>query len=68
MTLSTFDATMICEGVYTPENEEQAIEAWQLLIDTGTAWTLQGFFGRGAQAMIDNGYCTDAREKENSNE
>ena len=36
-TMDTFTATMIAEGVYQAESEEQFIEAWQLLIDTGMA-------------------------------
>ena len=44
--LNVFTAVSICEGMTEPENEEQYIEAWQLLIDTGYAWTLQGWFGQ----------------------
>lgn len=68
--MDDFTATMVAEGVYEPEGgdelERQAnyVAAWQHLIDTGLAWTLQGWFGRAAQAMIDNGYCSP-REKDN---
>lgn len=55
--MDTFTATMIAEGVYDAESEEQLIEAWQHLIDTGTCWTLQGFFGRTAAQLIDAGIC-----------
>ncbi len=55
--MDIFTATMIAEGVDEPESEEQLIEAWQLLIDTGTCWTLQGFFGRTASALIERGIC-----------
>jgi len=50
-------ATMIAEGVIEPETEDQALEAWQTLIDIGLAWQLQGWFGRTAQALIDQGLC-----------
>ena len=55
--LTNFEATMIAEGVQEPESDEQYIQAWQHLIDTGLAWTLQGFFGRTASTMIQNGLC-----------
>ena len=38
--------------------DDEEIEAWQYLIDTGMAWQLQGWFGRTAKRLIDEGYCT----------
>ncbi len=55
--MEIFDATMIAEGVQEPESVEQYLEAWQLLIDTGTCWQLQGFFGRTASSLIEEGHC-----------
>jgi|TARA_Y100000296_G_scaffold74670_1_gene93512 hypothetical protein len=50
-------AERFCEG--EGATEEEQIEAWQYLIDTGKVWSLQGFYGRTAQALIDEGVCTN---------
>jgi len=55
--LTNLEATMIAEGALEPDSDEQYIQAWQHLIDTGLAWQLQGFFGRVASAMIAEGVC-----------
>lgn len=59
--MSIFDATMIAEGVQEADSEEQYLEAWQLLIDTGTCWQLQGWFGRTALDLIAQGHCHHAK-------
>jgi hypothetical protein len=52
----TYTACSIVEGFSGGEHTPQEhIAAWALLIRTGTAWTLQGWYGRNAQAMIDSG-------------
>ena len=56
--MDNFTAVMIAEGVYQAKSQQQYIEAWQQLIDTGMVWTLQGWFGRTAQDLIDEGHCT----------
>jgi hypothetical protein len=50
-------ATLACEGEMDC-TDEQRLEAWQYLIDTGLAWTLQGCFGRTAASLIEQGLCT----------
>ncbi|KKM71890.1 hypothetical protein LCGC14_1426090 [marine sediment metagenome] len=50
-------AVAIAEGFCEGENatEAEQIEAWQHLVDTGLAWTLQGSFGRQAKRLIESG-------------
>ena len=55
--MSNSEAIDIAEGLVKPESESQYIAAWQHLIDTGLAWSLQGWFGRTAMAMIEDGTC-----------
>ena len=54
--MDAYTACMICEGV-DEASEEKQIEAWQFLIDNGTVWKLQGFYGRTAKRLIDAGIC-----------
>ena len=58
--MDNYTAVGIAEGFVEAESEEQVIEAWQHLIDTGLCWQLQGFFGRTAQGLINAGVCTAA--------
>ncbi len=55
--MTNYDATMIAEGVIECKDEKKVIKAWQHLIDTGLAWSLQGWFGRNAVALIEAGVC-----------
>ena len=49
-----------CEG--EGATEKQQLAAWQYLIDTGACWHLQGFYGRTATALIEEGLCERAIE------
>lgn len=53
--MTQFDAVGIAEGWIEADSEEQYLAAWQYLVDTKLAWRLQGWFGRTARDLIDNG-------------
>jgi hypothetical protein len=53
--MDNYLAVGIAEGFEEPKNEEQVVEAWQHLVDTGLAWQLQGWFGRMAKDLIEQG-------------
>ena len=49
-----FTAVRIVEGL-EEANETEQLAAWQLLVDTGLVWQLQGSFGRRAANLIEEG-------------
>jgi hypothetical protein len=65
MKLDSYTAVGLCEGFIEAESEEQVIAAWQYLHDTGMAYTLQGWFGRQAAALLEAGVIVDNRGKQN---
>jgi hypothetical protein len=57
--MDNYTAVAIAEGFEEAESVEQIIEAWQLLHDTGLAYQLQGWFGRTARDLIEQGVITE---------
>lgn len=63
--MTPYLATAIAEGFCEGEgaSEEEQIQAWQYLVDTGMAFTLQGSFGRQAMRMIEAGIITAPKKQ-----
>jgi hypothetical protein len=47
--------------------DEEIIDFFQRLIDSGMVWTLQGHYGRMAMNLIEDGVCTLPEQKEDKN-
>ena len=60
MIMSNYTAAGIIEGIIEADYEEQVIEAWQHLVNTGFAWTLPGQYGRTAMQLIEEGIINGA--------
>jgi len=61
--MDDFTAIGIAEGFIECEDAEVMNEAWQHLIDTGLCWQLQGWFGRTAMRLIEEGICNPPKEE-----
>tara|TARA_R110002050_G_scaffold78899_1_gene168681 strand:- start:388 stop:576 length:189 start_codon:yes stop_codon:yes gene_type:complete len=57
MEINNYNAVGIAEGFIECEDQKTINKAWQHLIDTGLAWSLQGRFGRTAESLIEQGIC-----------
>lgn len=53
--MDNYTAVGLAEGFIEAESEEQWLAAWQHLVDTGLAWSLQGWFDRTARQLINEG-------------
>jgi hypothetical protein len=60
MDSNTYDVTTAIIKFETDEmtSTEEVIELFQHLVDTGMAWSLQGWYGRTASALIEAGHIT----------
>lgn len=45
------------------EDDDQVIEGFQQMIDSGIVWSLQGSYGRAAASLIESGHCTDTHNR-----
>ena len=54
--MTDLEAIMVIES--GDHGEGRVIEAWQSLIDSGTVWSLQGFYVRTAYALIAARICS----------
>ena len=52
--MDTYLATGLAEG-FEQGTKQEVIAAWQYLHDTGLAYKLQGWFGRTAKQLIEQG-------------
>ena len=57
------EAIDIAEGIKEPKDHDHWVNAWQLLINTGVCWDLQGWFGRRAMELIENQVCYEASQR-----
>ena len=56
--MTPFKACGIIEGFSgEAQSEDDIIDAYQSLIDSGVVWELQGCYGRTAMALIASGQC-----------
>ena len=45
-------------------SDDDMVSFFQELINDGSAWTLQGHYGRTAKALIDSGLCHERKESQ----
>jgi hypothetical protein len=50
-----YEAVGIAEGFIEEKDEKVIIAAWQYLLDEGHVWNLQGWFGREATRLLEEG-------------
>lgn len=60
--MNIVQAVIIAEGQSPAEDSREYLEAWQTLVNTGVVWSLQGWFGRTAVALIEAGEISVRRD------
>lgn len=59
--MNTFDFIMDYESGALEDDALAVVVGFQMLIDSGLAWTLQGHYGRTARRLIEGGQCHHAK-------
>lgn len=54
--MTGLEAIMIIED--GEQELDELVEAWQFLLDTGLVWKLQGWYGRTAALLVQQGVIT----------
>ena len=67
--MTSYLACAIAEGFCEGENatRDEQIQAWQYLHDTGLAYSLQGWYGRTARQLLEEGIMNDNKKQDESN-
>lgn len=59
--MSLYNACSVAEGFCDGEPTQEELQtSWQWLVDTGHCWKLQGFYGRTATDLIEDGFIKPA--------
>lgn len=63
--MTSYHACECAEGFGSGENAtDTELEAsWQYLVDTGICWQLQGWYGRNAAALIEDGVISKPKRR-----
>jgi hypothetical protein len=56
--MDNYQAVGIAEGFIEADSEDQVLQAWQHLHDSGLGYQLQGFFGRTLNQLLNEGLIT----------
>jgi len=62
--MTSYMACAIAEGFCEGEDatEKEKASAWQYLLDTGQCWHLQGWYGRTAEQLLEEGLLLPPKE------
>ena len=63
--MDDYTAVAIAEGFQSAQSYGEYVDAWQHLHNTGLAYRLQGWFGRTAQRLIEEGVIEDMLTSDN---